>query len=177
MDFSSLLRNVAPAIAGVIGSPIAGVAVNAMLDTLLPAEKAEELKSAPEKHKQAELAKALQSATPEQLAEIKKIEADVTVQLQKLANENLAIREGGIADARQREIALGDKTVSHIGYAVLVIWLLLNLLTFYMIFSGVEFTSTQVSIVSRVLGTLDMAVAAVVHYFLGSSEGSRRKDK
>ena len=72
--------------------------------------------------------------------------------------------------ARQREMAVKDKTPAVIAYAVLFIFGLANWYVFtHTLPAGNE------TLISRVLGTMDMAVGLILGYYYGSSAGSAAK--
>jgi len=69
-----LLGQLAPTIATALGGPLAGLATKTLSNVLLGTEDGSE----------ADIAKAMQSATPDQLAAIKQIDADFKVRMQEL---------------------------------------------------------------------------------------------
>jgi hypothetical protein len=69
-----LLGQVAPTLATALGGPLAGLAVKTLSNVLLGNEEGSE----------AEVAAALRNATPDQLAEIKQIDADFKVRMAEL---------------------------------------------------------------------------------------------
>ena len=95
----AILQTVAPTIGTAIGGPFGGMAAKALSELLL---------GKPDGSEQ-ELSTAIQNATPEQLAEIKKIENDFKLQMKKLDIDLEAIHQQDRDSARKRDMATGDK--------------------------------------------------------------------
>ena len=118
------------------------------------------------------IASAVASASPDQLAAIKKADQDFALQMQALGYkdaETLAqVAVSDRADARNREIKTGDVLTPRI-LAILVIggycfiqWFILNHVV----------APEMREIVFRSMGTMDMALGLVLGYYFGSSAGS-----
>lgn len=161
-DWKKIIGAVAPALAGVLGGPLAGVATKALADKLLGNPDASE----------EEVAAAVQGLRPEDLVRIKEIDANFKA---SLVSAGIKLEEIAAADrdsAREREIKTGDSWTPR-GLAVLVVggwmavqWFLLNNVI----------DETMKELIARVLGTLDGALMLVLSYFFGSSSSSRQKD-
>ena len=95
-----LLGQVAPTLATAMGGPLAGLAVKTLSNVLLGNEEGTE----------ADIAKAMQSATPDQLADIKKIDADFKTRMAELEIDLERISAGDRDSARKREMTVGDHT-------------------------------------------------------------------
>ena len=97
---SNILKTVAPIVGGIIGGPGGSTLAKKVSDILLPGKK---------HPSESELESALNHATPEQLADIRKLEIETQVKLYDLEVKD---REG----ARKMRIKTGDQTVRNIMY-------------------------------------------------------------
>jgi hypothetical protein len=155
-----LLGQVAPTIATALGGPLAGLAAKTLSTVLLGKEDGSE----------AEIAKALQGASPDQLAAIKKIDADFKTRMAELEIDLERIVAGDRDSARKREIALGDHTPKilaaaiTIGFFGILIWMFVY---------GVPKNGNEALLL--MLGALQTAFTGVIAYYFGSSAGSKAK--
>jgi hypothetical protein len=101
VEWKSIVRAVAPALATALGTPLAGVATKVITDALLGED-------APEQLTEEVLADAVKSASPDQLIELKKANLQFEADMAKLGVDIAKIEAGDRADARQREIVTGD---------------------------------------------------------------------
>lgn len=160
--FGGLIRQVAPTIATALGGPLAGFATRTISEALLGKEDA-----SPD-----ELAVALSSATPEQLARLREVDANFKVSMKKLDIDLAQIDASDRNSARQREVALKDRTpmilagVVCLGFFGTLIGLLLYGLP-----------SRGQDAVLILLGALSAAFTAIVNYYYGSSSGSKAKEQ
>ena len=109
--------------------------------------------------------KAIESATPEQLQALKKVEYDFKVQMEKMASDD---RDS----ARKRHLTMKDSTPAIIGIS-LVFGFFALLAT--LIFTEIPIHNQQ--ILNIMLGSLGTMTTAVVTYYFGSSNGSSKKDE
>ena len=86
----TLVSTVAPTIGTALGGPMGGMAAN-MISEVLGCD--------PEPKK---IQKAMETATPEQLAQLKKVEADFEVQMKKLDIDLFALETADVQDARTK---------------------------------------------------------------------------
>jgi len=93
-----LLGQVAPTLATAMGGPLAGLAVKTLSNVLLGHEDGD----------QEAVATALQNATPQQLADVKKIDADFKVRMKELEIDLERISAGDRDSARKREMEIKD---------------------------------------------------------------------
>jgi hypothetical protein len=155
-----LLGQVAPTIATALGGPLAGLAAKTLSTVLLGKEDGSE----------AEIAKALQGASPDQLAAIKKIDADFKTRMAELEIDLERIVAGDRDSARKREIALGDHTPKilaaaiTIGFFGILLWMFVH---------GVPKNGNEALLL--MLGALQTAFTGVIAYYFGSSAGSKAK--
>lgn len=160
--FGGLIRQVAPTIATALGGPLAGFATRTISEALLGKEDA-----SPD-----ELAVALSSATPEQLAKLREVDANFKVSMKKLDIDLAQIDASDRNSARQREIALKDSTPTVLAGVVCLGFFgtLIGLLLYGLPPRGQD-------AVLILLGALSAAFTAIVNYYYGSSSGSKAKEQ
>jgi hypothetical protein len=158
--FGPLLGQIAPSIATALGGPLAGVAVKTLSSALFGHEDGTEQ----------QVSDALSSATPDQLATIKKIDADFKVRMKELDIDLERISAGDRDSARQMQRDTKDwvpkvlAVVITLGFFGILIWMLLN---------GMPKTGTEALLM--MLGALGTAWTGVVNFYYGSSAGSKAK--
>lgn len=165
MDFGKmggLLAQVAPTIASALGGPLAGLAVKTLSSALLGTEQGTEQ----------EVAAALGSATPEQLARLKEIDANFAVTMKKLDIDLAQIDATDRNSARQREVQLKDRTPMILAGVVCVGFF--GTLAGLMLY-GLPPKGQDALLI--LLGALSSAFTAVIGYYYGSSSGSRAKEQ
>jgi hypothetical protein len=156
------VANAAPAIAGALGGPLAGAAVERLSRAIFGSEDKDE----------GALEDALKTATPDQFAEILKADHEFAVALRQAAVEEERIAAGDRASARSRQQAMGDLTPAVLGALIIAgFFIVLAAMLGRTLPPGAE---TEFSIM---LGALATMTAAVVNYFFGSSAGSKEKTK
>jgi hypothetical protein len=155
-----LLGQVAPTIATALGGPLAGLAAKTLSTVLLGKEDGSE----------AEIAKALQGASPDQLAAIKKLDADFKTRMAELEIDLERIVAGDRDSARKREIALGDHTPKILAAAITIGFFGILL---WMFVYGVPKNGNEALLL--MLGALQTAFTGVIAYYFGSSAGSKAK--
>jgi len=159
--FGPLLGQLAPSIATALGGPLAGVAVKTLSSALFGHEDGTE----------DQISEAMASATPDQLAAIKKIDADFKVQMKSLDIDLERISAGDRDSARQMQRETKDwvpkvlAIVITLGFFGILIWMLLN---------GMPQTGTEALLM--MLGALGTAWTGVVNFYYGSSAGSKAKN-
>lgn len=158
------LRKIAPTAATLLGGPLAGLAVEAIGSALdLPNATKDKVVSI------------LQSGTltAEQIAAVKKAEADLVIRLRELDIKAEEIAAADRDSARKREISTGDVwTPRLLGALIVVAW---GLIQWHLLTSVVDPSMRE--LVARLLGTLDAALMAVLYYYYGSSSGSAAKNQ
>lgn len=176
-DLTSILKTVAPMLAGSIGGPFAGMAVNAILGAVAP------------EHAQA-IADAGGPANPEgalakigdliqqgaiQTSQIKQAELAHAERMAELGYKNAAdlaaIDAGDRDSARKREIAVRDMTPAVLAYLVTAGFF--GILG-YILVDGVPKQGGDALLL--LLGSLGTAWTGIVSYYFGSSAGSAKKD-
>lgn len=160
--FKDVLRTVAPALATAFGGPLAGMAAKVIGDKLLgkPDATAQEVETY------------LLNAKPEDLVRLKEIDAgfrqhlaDAGVKLEEIAADDRK-------DARQRSVAMNDRSPILIGFVILLVWGYINISLLQMD----KPPAIDAIIVGRILGMVDAATLAFLYWLYGSSVGSKNKD-
>jgi membrane-bound ClpP family serine protease len=159
--FGPLLSQVAPTIATALGGPLAGVAVKTLSNALLGHENGTE----------EEVSAAMQSATPEQLAVVKKIDADFKVRMKELDIDLERISAGDRDSARKMQTQTNDwiprvlALLITIGFFGILVWMLVH---------GMPTSGTEALLM--MLGALGTAWTGVINFYYGSSAGSKAKN-
>lgn len=161
-SFGPLLGQLAPTLATALGGPMAGLAVKTLSNVLLGHEEGTE----------DDLAKALSSATPEQLATVKQIDADFKVRMKELEIDLERISSGDRDSARKREVSVKDHTPK-----ILAAGITLGFFgcLFWMFVYGVPKNGNEALLL--MLGALQTAFTGVIAYYFGSSSSSKAKDE
>lgn len=158
--FGPLLGQVAPSIATALGGPLAGVAVRTLSNALFGHEDASE----------EQVSEALSNATPDQLAAIKKIDADFKVQMKSLDIDLERIAAGDRDSARKMQSETKDWTPKILAF--FITFGFFGALVWILVF-GIPKTGTEV--ILMMLGSLSSAWTGVVQFYYGSSAGSKAK--
>jgi len=163
MDLSKiggLLGQLAPTIATAIGGPVAGMAVKALAGALGLSQDASS----------DDVQTALMNATPEQLAAVKKIDADFKVQMKELDIDLERIAAGDRDSARNMQMQTNDWIPRAL--AIMVTFGFFGILT-WLLTKGVPPTGSETLI--YMLGALGTAWTGIVQFYFGSSAGSKAK--
>ena len=158
--FGPLIGQVAPTIATALGGPVAGMAVRALSTALLGHENGTE----------EDVSAALASATPEQLASIKKIENDFKVQMKSLDIDLVKISADDRKSARDMQISTNSYVPSILATIVIGGFGIITAMKVL----GISMSSD--STVQDLLTTLRDGVILVLSFYFGSSSNSRDKD-
>jgi hypothetical protein len=159
-QFGPLLGQVAPTIATALGGPLAGVAVKTLSNALFGHEDATEQ----------QISDAMASATPDQLAAIKKIDADFKVQMKSLDIDLERIAAGDRDSARQMQTATKDWTPKALAF--IITFGFFGALIYILVF-GIPKSGTEV--ILMMLGSLSTSWTGVTQFYYGSSAGSKQK--
>jgi hypothetical protein len=160
--FGKLIENVAPTIATALGGPVAGMAVKALSNALLGHGDGSE----------DDIRTALATATPDQIASIRKIDADFKVQMKSLDIDLVKIAANDRASAREMAIGTQSFTPSVMSYVIVMCWAVIQ----FFLFTHVIEASMR-ELIARVLGTLDGALMLVLSFWFGSSNPSLGEKK
>jgi len=156
-----LLQQIAPTIATALGGPLAGLATKTLSNVLFGHEEGD-----------AEtIGAALQNATPDQLANVKKIDADFKVRMKELDIDLERIAAGDRDSARKMQTATQDwvprmlALLITVGFFGILVWMLMK---------GMPQTGTEALLM--MLGALGTAWTGVINFYYGSSAGSKEKN-
>lgn len=155
-----ILQQVAPTIATALGGPLAGLATKTLSNVLFGHEEGDA----------DAISVALQNASPDQLANVKKIDADFNAKMKELDIDLERIAAGDRDSARRREMSVGDHTPK-----VLAAGITLGFFgcLFWMFVYGVPKNGNEALLL--MLGALQTAFTGVIAYYFGSSSGSKAK--
>lgn len=158
--FKQIVGAVAPVLGTALGGPLGGAAASSIATALLGKPDATT----------AELETAIKTATPEQLAELKKLDYEFKIKMEEMGLDLERLNQQGIADARAREVAVKDKLP-----ALLAVGITLGYLAvlFFMLTYGVPENGGDALLI--LLGALGGSWGSVVTYYFGSSAGSMAK--
>lgn len=158
--FGPLLGQVAPTIATALGGPLAGMAVKTLSEALLGRVDGTAQ----------DVSAALAIASPDQLAQIKQIDADFRVRMKELDIDLERISVNDRESARNLQAQTQD-------WIPRVLALLITVGFFgilaYMLLNGMPKSGTEALLM--MLGALGTAWTGVVNFYYGSSAGSKAK--
>jgi|TARA_Y100001951_G_C11213715_1_gene224518 hypothetical protein len=158
----NLIKNVvgtlAPTIGSALGGPMGNMAANVIADVLgvKPEPKA--------------LQQAVQNATPEQLAEIKKAELEFEAQMKELDVDIFALETADKQDARQKFSK--DWTTRVMGIAVLG-----GFLGYIFLVTLQPPEQNSEALINLVLGYLGGLASAVISFYFGASNSGDKSKK
>jgi hypothetical protein len=159
--FGPLLGSVAPSIATALGGPLAGMATKALSQALLGNEDGSE----------DDLQTALRAASPEQLATVKKIDADFKVQMKSLDIDLEALAVDDRKSARDMQKEVKDWIPRALAISVTLGYF--GILA-YVLVIGLPMNGSEVLLM--LLGTLSAGWTGIMAFYFGSSSGSQKKD-
>ena len=160
--FGPLIGSVAPTIATALGGPVAGLAVKAISGALFGHDSATE----------DDISTVLANPTGDQLAALKKIDADFAVQMKALDIDLERIAAGDRASARDMQKETKDWIPRALAILVTVGFFAILI---YMLIYGLPTTGNEALLL--LLGALQTAWGGIVAFYFGSSSGSQQKDK
>ena len=158
--FGPLLGSVAPTIATALGGPVAGMAVRAISGALFGHENGTE----------DDIMAALANPNGDQLAALKKIDADFKVQMKSLDIDLERIAAGDRDSARQMQMTTRDWIPR-----VLAVGVTLGFfgIVAFILHYGLPPTGGEALLM--LIGTLGTAWTGVMGFYFGSSAGSKQK--
>lgn len=152
---ANLVGSVAPTIATALGGPLAGTAATAIAQVL--GVNAQDPKA---------LERAVQTATPEQLTEIKKAELDFEARMKELDVDIFALETADKQDAR--------KNFSKDWTAKLIALTMVGFFCGYIgMITVMPPEQNSMELINLVLGYLGGLVSAVVSFYFGASNSSK----
>ena len=148
-----LLKSIAPTIGTAIGGPLAGQAVQAISNALLGHPNGT----------QEEVEVALQNATPDQLAELKRIELDFKAKMKALDIDLAKVNASDRDSARTRNAIMKDSTPTILAISTLV--------AFFGYIGAVTFVdhTADLGLINVAVGWLGGSASAVISYYFGAS--------
>lgn len=163
LDIKAILKSAAPMLGAAIGGPFGGMAAKLAVEALgNPDAKPEDLPAL------------LASATPEQIAAVKKADQDFQVRMRELGFANQQkLEELTVKDrqgARDMQVATRSKVPPTLAIMVVLAWAGVQAYLFTHVIDP-----TMRELIARVLGTLDGALMVVLSFYFGSSHGSQQK--
>jgi len=177
VDWKALVKTVAPGIASVFGTPLAGLGVSALLNVLLPegAEKPAD--------PQAFLSQALQGANPDMLAKIKAADQAfaldmkrLDIDLEKFLAEN-AVKDTASARNLKIEWLKSNKWDYEVPLAIFVCGAFAYAEWWIFSYASMErqMEPNQAVIVGRMLGIVDAAFMLLLTFRWGRSKAEDQK--
>jgi hypothetical protein len=165
VDWKSIVGAVAPTIGTALGGPLGGMAAQALTSAL--GIKADA--------KEPEIARAMASATPDQLLAIKRAEIEFQERMLELDIDLERIAADDRDSARQREVQTRDWMPKVLALLVIAGFLatVAGVLSGYVDGLRDPIMSTTVG---TVIGFVSAKAEQVIAYYFGSSAGSRAKD-
>ena len=159
--FGPLLSSVAPTLATALGGPLAGLAVKSLSKALLGAEDFSE----------EAVMDAIATASPEQLAAVKKIDADFKVQMKSLDIDLERISVDDRKSARDMQKETRDWIPRALAVSVTAGFFAILI---YMLVYGLPTSGNEALLL--LLGALQTAWGGIIAFYFGSSSGSQKKD-
>ena len=164
MNWKTLIRNVAPKIATTLGGPAGGMAVKFLAEEFLGKETASE----------EELAAAIESAGPEKMLELKRLDREFALKMEALGLDRARLSAEDRKDARQiLRVSIWPQVVLSMVFVVgyfLIMGILVSC-------RDLEFEDRVFGILNTVIGVLTGAIPMILQFWFGSSMGSREKDR
>jgi hypothetical protein len=160
--FGPLIGSVAPTIATALGGPVAGMAVKAISGALFGHDSATE----------EEIRTVLANPTGDQLAALKKIDADFAVQMKALDIDLERIAAGDRASARDMQKETKDWIPRALAVTVTIGFFGILL---YMLVYGLPTTGNEALLL--LLGALQTAWMGIIAFYFGASSTDTAKDK
>lgn len=159
--FGPLIGQVAPTIATALGGPLAGAAVKTLSGVLLGHENGTA----------DDIGVALQNASPDQLAALKKVDADFQVQMKALNIDLAKIAADDRKSAREMQVALKSNLVPTLAIMVIA--------SFIAVTIGVLMGYAKIESVmaGTLVGYISAKAELVLSFYFGSSADSEKKDE
>lgn len=158
--FGPLLRQIAPTIATALGGPVAGMAVRALSIGLLGREDGTA----------SDLAEVLAAATPDQVTEIKRIDADFQVKMKQLDIDLEALVVADRKSAREMQVTLKTNLVPSMAVFILCSFVAVTVATL------LGYTKVDSVLAGTLIGYLSAKAEQVISFYFGSSNSSQNKD-
>lgn len=159
--FGPLIGQVAPTIATALGGPLAGAAVKTLSGVLLGHDNGTT----------DDVAAALQNASPDQLAALKKVDADFKVQMKALNIDLAKIAADDRKSAREMQIALKSNLVPTLAVMVIASFIAVTIGTL------MGYAKIESAMAGTLVGYISAKAELVLSFYFGSSADSEKKDE
>lgn len=165
MDFSSIIRTVAPWMASALGGPLAGIAVTAAADALGLSEKTTEA-----------VKQAISGATPEQMLALKNADQEFQAHMLELGFKNISDLEKIAAEDRKdaRGMQVANKSFMPAVLSTIIVIGYLGVLGF-MLAGKASVADSQALLL--MLGSLGTGFGMVLSFWFGSTRTSEDKTR
>jgi len=159
--FGKLIENVAPTIATALGGPVAGMAVKAISTALLGHPDGSE----------DDINTALATATPDQIAAIKRADNDFKVQMKSLDIDLIKIAEKDRESARNMQIANKSMLVPSLATIIISAFVVVTIGTL------LGYAKIESAMAGTLIGYLSAKAELVLSFYFGSSADSESKSE
>jgi hypothetical protein len=164
MDFMKIIGAVAPTLATAVGGPIGGMAMKFITDALgIPSDASKD-----------DMAKAISSATPDQLLALKKAENDFAVRMKELDIDLERIASSDRDSARRRESQVRDWMPRILAFTIVAGFMATVFLVLLGAVDGMK-DPLMATTVGTLIGFVSAKCEQVVAYYFGSSSSSQQK--
>ena len=160
MEFTQIIKTLAPTVASVLGGPLAGIAITALGDIFGIGEPTQE-----------KIAGVIANAqmTPEQVARIKMLELQYQNDERERRFKYAELEFKDLDSARRREAAVRDDTNRVLAFCVVGAFIALVSTTL------LGYTKVDSVLAGTLVGYLSAKCEQVLSYYFGSSRSSERK--
>ena len=159
--WKDIVRKLAPTLGAALGGPMGGAATKFIADKLLGKPDANE----------GDVANFLLGASPEQLAELKKIDNDFAVKMRELDIDVFKLEVEDRQGARQLfNVNMWPQIILSIIFLIGYFTLLTLLIT-----GNIELPDKQLTLVTALIGVITAGVTGIMQFWFGSSAGSKDK--
>ena len=163
MSWKKIIGGIAPTIATALGGPLAGTAVKYLSGQLLGDENASE----------AELEAAIASASPEDLARLKEIDANFKVEMERIGVDIFELETKDRQNAR--DMAAKTTLIPQMILSVVYIAGYFGLI-YLLLFGDVAIKNEIRDMAQILIGIMTTAIPMILQFWFGSSHGSKSKD-
>ena len=157
--FGKLIQNVAPTIATALGGPVAGMAVRALSNALLGHSDGTE----------DDIRNALATATPDQIAAIRKVDNDFKVQMKTLDIDLVRIAADDRRSARTMQMEVKSPLVPTLAVIIIAAFVAVTIGTL------MGYAKIESAMAGTLIGYLSAKAELVLSFYFGSSADSERK--
>ncbi len=158
MDWKGIVGTVAPLLGTALGGPLGGMAGKFVADALGVDE--------------AKLEETVLNANPATLLQIKQLDADFKVKMEELGitEEQLHQKDRESARDMATKTTIAPQVLQSIMYDIAFV-----LVTYLLFTTKIEFSDTQQTLITFVMGMLSSGLIQVNNFWFGSSSGSKDK--